>query len=217
MIWKCLLILWLIGAHWRFIWNVRRVIKSYDDSNREFWGQKDILIEMTKAYIQFILIWPYDVWFWCLRPRKPLTARQFYRYRNWRLNSYLIAQERREKMKTVYILVHNEAWNESYAVEFCIKYISESKESVEEKMNQLINESEYSNIEEQRKIRQKNFEKHPDWYKNAQSFDSNSGKYVPYNIDLEAEESIRSFRKSFWIEEVNLDTEIELDMGSYYE
>lgn len=120
-------------------------------------------------------------------------------------------------MKTVYILVHNKAWNESYAVDICIKYISESKESVKEEMNRLINDSKYSNKEELIKAYQKTYNEHPDWYKNAQSFDRNSGKYVPHNIDLEAEESVRSFRKSFWIEEVNLDTEIELDMGSYYE
>lgn len=100
MIWKCLLILWLIGAHWRFIWNVRRVIKSYDDSNREFWKQDDVLIEVVKAYILFILIWPCDVWFWWYRvPKKPSTARQWYRYRhyNCRLESYLIEQEKESK------------------------------------------------------------------------------------------------------------------------
>ena len=97
MIWKCLLIIWLIGAHWRFIWNVKRVNDSFKDSDRDIWKEKGTPIELIKVYILFILIWPCDVWYWHLRPRKPLTARQFYRYRNWRLNSYLIAQEKESK------------------------------------------------------------------------------------------------------------------------
>jgi len=120
-------------------------------------------------------------------------------------------------METVYILAHNKAWNESYAVDICIKYISESKESVEKEMDRLINDSKYSNKEELIKTYQKTYNEHPDWYKNEKTWDPKSRKWVPYNIDLEAEESVRSFHESFWIEEVNLDTEIELDMGSYYE
>lgn len=102
MIWKCFLILWLIGAHWRFIWNVIRMNNFFKDSDRDIWKEKDTLIELIKAYMLFILIWPCDVWFWYLRPRKPLTARQWYRYkygylRNWRLESYLIKQEKESR------------------------------------------------------------------------------------------------------------------------
>lgn len=120
-------------------------------------------------------------------------------------------------MKTVYILVHDKAWNRPYAVDVCIKYISESKESVEEKMNQLIKEDKDFNVGETYRYLKESYNKYQDFYRNEKSWDPNTRKYVSYNVDLEIEEYKNRFYKSYWIKEINLDTEIELEMGSYYE
>ena len=120
-------------------------------------------------------------------------------------------------MKTVYILVHNKAWNESYAVDICIKYISESKESAEKEMERLIREDEDFDLEEARKNLTDNYNNYQDWYKNKTSWDSNTKRRVPYNVDIEVQEYEKNFYDSFWIEEVKLDTQIDLSMGSYYE